>query len=451
MVMPAVIAPKKHGVVNEKQEIDTFIDDLIAKHSANAEMMNLMALEATSLATSVSSRSKELENQGVLSRLWGSVTGKNQKISARNTHDLAQSQYLGQQMLNKLSENNLMTYQMVVALGDKVNRVVKDVGNVHREIAELNRNLVDFFSKIRFSLEEKFSNFERNDNLLFWKETIEFEIVYKGKTYEQLERHEKVICLANEFYRHSKQGWSSRDVSFLKSIIKSIGHNPDETMSLKEVYSYCLSENKLISQLFKGIDDAPEIENNPMMPTLMAFNKIENLKGDDRYIVETIVRYSSESKRNEIMLDLTCEYVKQNAGRNLEAKMSVFDVTMNIIEDLYMYESNKVIKDKSTVNDHGLSMVGMDTKGDKLGTVKGRDILRMVVLVPDQEKGFFHLDQDIIEELKSRGGIIKDRNRTKQGLTITVEISASGASDFDVVLRNLTGGRGKILTQSFII
>ncbi|GAK85909.1 hypothetical protein JCM19238_3499 [Vibrio ponticus] len=200
MVDAVALVPKAPIEIEEREKIDTFIDNLIAKHSANAEMMNLMALEATSLATSVSARSKDLEEQGFLTRLKRDFTGENQRVSARNSSDLARSQYLGQKMLNKLAENNLMTYQMTVALGDKVNRVIADVGETQREIAELHQTLATFFSSIRQTLESRFTSLERNDDLLFWKETLEFQPVFQGRMYAELSRSERIVCLANEFF-----------------------------------------------------------------------------------------------------------------------------------------------------------------------------------------------------------------------------------------------------------
>ncbi|HIF9260634.1 TPA: hypothetical protein ACX6RA_003753 [Photobacterium damselae] len=337
---PLVSINKNQSVdVEVAEQIDNFVDDFLIKHRDNSEMMNLVALEATSLATSVSSRSKSLEEQNLLSRFWGDLTGKNQKITSRNTRDLAQSQYLGQQMLNMLAENNLMTYQIVVALGDKVNRVVADINDTNLEIARLNANLTQFFSSMRQTLEAKFEQFERNDDLLFWKETLAFEPVYKGKTYIELTRPEKMINLANEFYHHSRQQWSSRDLAFLKSIMVSIGHHPDEKVTLKEVYQAYQCEPNLLSQLFKGIDATPELHDDEVItPTLMAFGKLQSLETNDAHIVDTIVKYSPTTSKQDICLDLTCNYIESTAGRNLDREVSFFDVVMNMVEDLVFYK-----------------------------------------------------------------------------------------------------------------
>jgi len=339
--METIVNIKKNQSVDFKfaEQIDNFVDDLIIKHRDNSEIMNLMALEGTSLATSVSSRSKSLEEQGFISRFWGDLTGENQKISSRNTRDLAQSQYLGQQMLNKLAENNLITYQMVVSLGDKVNRVVVDLQDTRSEISELNQTLATFFASMRQQLESKFDLLDRNDDLIFWKETLEFEVVYKDLTYRELTRSEKIVCLANEFFRHSQQSWSSRDLSFLKTVIVSIGNHPDEEVQLSEIYKTYQEDNSLLTQLFKGDSEVPEISSMGFnTPTLMAFGKLQILESSEKHIIDTIQQYSPSSSTNAISLKLMTNFIKQETGRDFERGISMFDVVMNLVEDLIFYK-----------------------------------------------------------------------------------------------------------------
>ncbi|HBF45255.1 MAG TPA: hypothetical protein DDW91_01590, partial [Shewanella frigidimarina] len=151
--MVATIIPKNEILEDrDYYEVDSFIDDLILKNCKSSEMMNLMALEASSLSTSVASRSRELDEQGLIIRLFKTFTGSNHHVSARNQRDLAQSQYLGQKMLVKLAESNLMTYQMAVSIGDKLNMVALDANDTRLQVAKLNQSLAKFFSNIRQKL-----------------------------------------------------------------------------------------------------------------------------------------------------------------------------------------------------------------------------------------------------------------------------------------------------------
>ncbi|HCH3385716.1 TPA: hypothetical protein NKU35_003433 [Vibrio parahaemolyticus] len=345
----------QHGEVlerDEPQNIDVFIDDLIAKHSKNAEMMNLMALEATALATSVESRSRGLESQGFLKRAWKSFTGSNQKVAARNSRDLAQGQYLGQQMLNKLAENNLMTYQMVVALGDKVNRVAQELNTTREGLVQVNQTLATFFTDVRQKLESKFTSLERNDDLLFWKSTIKYEPVYQGKEYAKLNRAEKVVCLANDFFRYSQQQWNPRDLSFLKSVIEDVGEHPHDKMVLREIYESYSKDESLLTQLFRGIEEEPDLSSSTdLTPTLMTFEKLQALESHESPIIDTILKYAPEVARNTVALDLAEEFAMNESGRSLSREITVFDAVMNLVEDLSLHQQFARLKSQSVLKE----------------------------------------------------------------------------------------------------
>mgnify|MGYP000193825676 CR=1 FL=1 len=324
----------------EFQSIDAFVENLIARHSTNSEMMNLMTLEATSLVTSVESRSRNVEGQNRLVRLWNEATGKNQKIAARNDRDLAQSQYIGQQMLNKLAENNLMTYQMVVSLGDNVNRVVDDVNDTRLEVAAINQTLATFFSGLRQKLEQKFTPLERGHDLHRWKEIMMVEAVYQNKKYSELSRSEKIVCLANDFYCHSQQQWGPKDLVFLKSILLQVGHDPDEKMKLKEVFQSYQQDQELLEQLFKNVDPAPELSDvSEITPTLLTFNKLQSLENEESYVLDTVTQYAPTTSREELALELASNFIANETGRNLNHEVPIFDVVMNFIEDIAFHQA----------------------------------------------------------------------------------------------------------------
>lgn len=324
------------------EEVDSLIDDLIKKHSSNSESMNLMALEATSLATSVKSRSNELEEQGLLKGALNSLTGKNRKISARNSADLADSQYLGQKMLNKLAENNLMTYQMTVVLADKLNRVAEDAINAKQDFLELNQRLATFFESVRQKLEQRFDSLQQTVELLQWKEILEFNPIYNNKPYPELTRAEKIVCLANEFSTITKLQWKPRDLPFLKSVIVAIGHHPKEKVKLKEVYSSYQNDSQLLKQLLNGVGDpslpSPNIE---MTPTLLAFKKINDLNTSEKHVIDTVLNFSPEQDINSVSLEITENFIKNQVNRDLDKEHDFFDIVMNLIEDLAIYKNLK--------------------------------------------------------------------------------------------------------------
>lgn len=426
MVDTVALVPNEPIEIEERKQLDTFIDDLIAKHSANAEMMNLMALEATSLATSVSARSKDLEEQGFLTRLKRDFTGENQRVSARNSDDLARSQYLGQKMLNKLAENNLMTYQMTVALGDKVNRVIADVGDTQRDIAELHHTLATFFSSIRQTLEAKFNSLERNDDLLFWKETLEFQPVFQGKMYAELTRPEKMVCLANEFFHHSHQQWSPRDLSFFKSVMSQVGHHPtEEKVALKELYQAHQAQPELLNQLFLGVDDEFYLDSSEAnTPVLMGFRKLQSLADDESHVVDTILEYAPASDKKEVSISLMSKYVQRTAGRDLDREMSFFDVVMNLVEDLVIYKQVKDVHIMLANQDEVNDIIEDDSPQEEESSVSGSLVYKERI-----EEGLF----------KQSGGMVDFSLGDRPFLLLGVEFSGrtDGEHSFSLAATDL--------------
>ena len=338
------LIPKENTNLSQDsiKEVDSLIDDLIKKHRSNSESMNLMALEATSLATSVKSRSNELEEQGFFKGILNNITGKNRKISARNSADLADSQYLGQKMLNKLAENNLMTYQMTVVLADKLNRVAEDAINAKQDFLELNQRLATFFESVRQKLEERFDSLQQTVELLQWKEIIEFNPVYNNKPYLELSRTEKIVCLASEFSIISKLQWKPRDLPFLKSVIVAIGHHPTEKVTLKEVYSAYQNDSQLLTQLLKGIGETSLPKTNiEMTPTLLAFKKINDLNNSEKHVIDTVLHFTPNQDANSVSLEITKNFIKNQVSRDLDKEHDFFDVVMNLVEDLAIYKNLK--------------------------------------------------------------------------------------------------------------
>jgi len=323
-------------------EMDNCIDELITKHSNNAQMMNLMALEASSLAKNVNSRSSEQENQSFLKRAFKDLTGSNHKVTARSQRDLAESQYLGQQMLNKLAENNLMTYQMVVTIGDNLNQVASDVNNIDSKLVQYNKNLTTFFNNMREKLEERFANVERTVDMLTWARTLKFVKIYQGKTVQELNKIEVIVGIANSFYNKSQQNWDEQDLHLLKSGIEEAGYSPDENIILKDVFKEYQVDNSLLQQLFLGIDGAPELNKaTEMTPTLMAFNKLDTLSGEESHLIDTIKEFSPKTTREEASLTVTTKFVTEQCNQNIDKEITFFDAIMHLIEDLTIYDTLK--------------------------------------------------------------------------------------------------------------
>jgi len=322
---------------SEKSEIDRHIDALIAKHKGDAEKVNLWTMEAVSLATAVEARSDELENQGFLSRMWNSFTGRNQELSARNQGDLARAQYLSQRVLSKLAEQNAITFEVAVAVGEKLNLLAKDCAGTKEGLAKLYAVLGRFFGQVRERFEALEHEFRRNDDLLFWKETILEHKVYQNRLYRELDAPEKLVCLVNEFLVATRGHWSSRDLAFLKSTMRTVDLAPEAEVVPLDLYRHYQAEPALLDRLLQGtgIEELPAVAGFDT-PLMLGFAKLEHLRGESRYLIDTLDECGLDKPREAIELSLLKNYLKQHTGRSLEAALPAYDIAMELIGDLLM-------------------------------------------------------------------------------------------------------------------
>ncbi|MDM8516998.1 formylglycine-generating enzyme family protein [Desulfobacterales bacterium HSG16] len=321
----------------ETQEIDLYIDGLIESHRQNSQELSSMALESVSLITSVEARSSGMMKQGFFSRLWNNFTGTNHKLSTSNQHDIAKSQYLSQQMLNKLFDQNLVQFEMMVNLDHKISILSQDIIKTNQNLFQVCNALSGLF-KEQQQIKNEMAEFRRNDDLLFWKDTIRHDKVFQDRPYSQLQKEQKIVCIANEFYTISKGKWENRDLLFLKSVMEEVGLEPDEAVMPVDVLKSMLEDNKLLQQFFKktGYDIAalsPDIACTPFSACLA---KLEKLEGEENYLIETICKFTSEVPLAELRLQMAMEYVRALTSRDLKNEISCFDMVMDLISDLFM-------------------------------------------------------------------------------------------------------------------
>ena len=64
----------------DRKELDVLIAGIIEKHKGNRAQINRFAFDSVTALTASENRGKELQSQGFFRRLWGGLTGSNQKL-----------------------------------------------------------------------------------------------------------------------------------------------------------------------------------------------------------------------------------------------------------------------------------------------------------------------------------------------------------------------------------
>lgn len=160
----------------ERAELDANIDLLIAAHKNNRQEINRLVFESVAAMTAGEDYERQLANKKGLRRFLGGITGSNKKLQDKINNSRAAAQYASQQTLQKLAEQNLMSFDLITAVNNKLNA---SVIAVESEINQIYGALVTFFKQSRsdmVQLENRVAKLERNVNLLNWQASIEYQM-----------------------------------------------------------------------------------------------------------------------------------------------------------------------------------------------------------------------------------------------------------------------------------
>ena len=330
--------------VDTKNEIDKQIDIIIAKHKNNRYEINTLVFQSVAALTASENYSSELHSQGLLKRFWGDITGKNKEIQGKIDRSFAASQYASQQTLQKLAEQNLMSFELITAVNNKLNA---SIVQVEEEINKIYGTLVTFFRQTKsdiIQLENRVERLERNVNLLNWQNSIEYQM-WDGIEYSELDYVEKIICLIRDFYDITGTNWTTSDLLLLKSAMSSIDISPKSEIQYYDFISRVSNDARLFKKLFgnistDGIEEYPEY-----IAISSGIKKNQMLKENEKYLVDNTIEIMESHmctvKREEVEENLLTLYERKKANIRLDLSVSAYDL---IIEMLYNLEQIKEIQ-----------------------------------------------------------------------------------------------------------
>lgn len=340
-------------VVNENQiaeaeraEINTQIDSMIERHKNNRYEINKLVFESVAALTESENYSGELSSQGAIKRFWGGITGKNAKLRNKIDSSLAAAQYASQRTLQKLAEQNLMSFELIAAVNNKLNASLVSIEN---EINTIYGTLVTFFKQTKsdiIQLESRVEKLERNVNLLNWQNSIEYQM-WNGVEYTELDDVSKIVCLTRDFYDITKGSWTTSDLLLLKTAMATIGIPAKSMVSYYDFISAVSDNSQLLNKLFDGFDIVG-IDKYPEYVTISAgIQKRQVLDNEERYLVDNtteIIRKNGISVTPALVRDdLLKVYERDKACINIESQVNCYDF---ILEMLYNFEQIKEIETK---------------------------------------------------------------------------------------------------------
>ncbi|MGF7184652.1 hypothetical protein GGQ84_000736 [Desulfitispora alkaliphila] len=331
---------------SDKTEIQQLINATAIMQTQSTSEVTKLVMDSVVCLTTSEAKAKELAEQGFLDRFWGRLTGKNRVLDAEIKVNLAKSQFASQQLIQKLAEENKLSFDMIVAINNKLNTLSLETD---REINEIYDTLKVYFKKVCskiLKLETRLDKLERDVQLLHWKSTIGYHS-YNGIDYCELPELEKIICVVNDFYTISKGNWSTDELMvFFKATLAEVGIDVKKTVSYNDFFLYLSEKPELINRLFEDIQ-IDNIINAEIfhVPVLKGVDKLLQLDGEEKYLVDTVGQQLEVAnlvvQPTQIKASLVSQYLKNQAFTTTTKEIQVFDFAVELLVNLNIVANNK--------------------------------------------------------------------------------------------------------------
>lgn len=326
--------PFENELTNEEiTSIDEYVERTYEEHKNNHKELTRLGMQASAAVAAGKARAAELANQSFLKNLLGNITGKNRKLRGEIDRDFAISQEASIKMIAKLAQQGKLTFDAIMGVNVKLNSLSNQIDKEFNEIySQINKMMTMAMSSlIRES--QRIDKLERSMNVVHLESTIEY-LEFGGTLYKDLSDNEKILCIISDFFLATKGNYSINDIMMLKPMMDKIGVNPNDKISMLSLYETLNSNDKIAGKLFEALDKAKLKELDDIyIPLLGNLQKIESLKNEEKYIVDSVVEMS-KSPEQDVQFSLLKSYANNNLNMDLEKENSYFDLSVAIINEL---------------------------------------------------------------------------------------------------------------------
>lgn len=322
--------------LEERNSFEQELDKYISRSKDNRQEINRLVFEAVATMTEADESQAELENKTFLQRLVGGFTGSNKELQDKINKNRAAAQYAAQQTLNKLAEQNMMSFELIAAVNNKINA---SLNNVNEEFENIYRGLAKFLRRSANALvmvEERLKKLEHNVELGRWKDTIAYREL-DDEVYQDLSPAGKIVCIAREFYEKTNGNWSTEDLLYIRSVMTEIGINQKDKVNYYQTLQE-ISRNKAFRNKLLGDTQTLKNINPEYMISMGVLDKLDNLMTKEKYIVETMSSYLNSKgvdiTSQEVCEDLTRKYILDKAGVDLNVDIEAYDMILDLLYNI---------------------------------------------------------------------------------------------------------------------
>ena len=332
----AIVDGNEVFTIDEQTELEKHIDHVIAAHKNNRREINRLVFECTSALTAADDASHELASKGFFSRLIGGITGSNKRLQDKINHNMRAAQYASQVTMQKLAEQNLMTFDLLTAVNNKLNASIDAVNEKFKEQFVI---LGKFILKTRgdmIGLNVRMDKVEWNVKLLNWQASVEY-LTLNGVEYSDLDDAGKIVCLARDFYDLTGGNWTTSDLLLLKAAMGQIGMAPKKEMNIFDTLK-TIADTPVLQEKLLNHHGIKPISDPSYLISMGTLEKLNTLADKDRYVVDVMAanykNHGVTMGADEIRGELAKDYMRQQTNVNLNTNVGAYDFLLDLLYNL---------------------------------------------------------------------------------------------------------------------
>lgn len=336
--------------VEDKDFFNNQIDLIINQHKNNRQTINRLVFDSMALLTDADTASDTLAGKGFFKRLIGSFTGSNRKLETIISQNRSKAQYLAQQTLQKLAEQNLLSFDLIASVNNKLNFHVEQLNSEVENIYNGLNKFITMYKGHLVQIESRLDTLERNVNLLTWTTSIEYQ-TFEGTPYNELDELTKMICIVRDFYEITKGVWRTSDLLLLKTTISSLNLLPNDKINYIDTL-ISIHDNPIIRAKLLGSSEIGIKEDfSESLLAMDILRKLNLLESDEKYQIDLCKKYVSEEVDDlSLRNDLLKTYFLGTKGINGNQNINRYDFLLDLLYNLKSAEDQLLLVDHSSAN-----------------------------------------------------------------------------------------------------
>ena len=336
--------------VEDKDFFNNQIDLIIDQHKNNRQTINRLVFDSMALLTDADSASDTLAGKGFFKRLIGSFTGSNRKLETIISQNRSKAQYLAQQTLQKLAEQNLLSFDLIASVNNKLNFHVEQLNSEIENIYNGLHKFITMYKGHLVQIESRLDTLERNVNLLTWTTSIEYQ-TFEGTPYNELDELTKMICLARDFYEITKGVWRTSDLLLLKTTISSLNLLPNDQINYMDTLISIHDNPNIRAKLLGSSEIGIKEDFSESLLAMDILRKLNLLESDEKYQIDLCKKYVSEEVDDlSLRNDLLKTYFMGTKGINGNQNINRYDFLLDLLYNLKSADDQLLLVDNSSAN-----------------------------------------------------------------------------------------------------